>query len=190
MKHEFPDKIIFLDIDGVINTTKHRFQKFDEECMSSFEEILNLTKAKIVISSSWRDENYERMKLNFLEHGCTDKIFNEVIDITCRGFRSTIKGSRLPIVRGNEIKEWIDTRLIYPWHETPSLDKHYQILNEDGSFKMMKHNELNIDFSYLILDDDIDMLYCQKDNFIVTNCDDGITKEHIQQAVNILNYIK
>lgn len=187
MKHEHPDKIIFLDIDGVLNTTKYKFQKFDEECMKNLEEILDATGAKIVVSSSWRSSR-EIMKASFMEHGCTQKIWDAVIDITVRGYDYVKPKSNLPIVRGNEIKEWIDHHLIYPWYATPSLDELYKTYNEDGSFRMMESNEKGIDFSYLILDDDLDMLYDQKDNFINTNCDTGITKEHVEQAIKILNY--
>ena len=188
MKHDFPDKIIFLDVDGVINTTKYHFTKFDEVCLENLQYIIDNTKAKIVISSSWRDEDFTRMKNNFLEHGFTESLWNEIIDITVRGYRYVVKGSNLPIVRGNEIKQWIDTKLIYPWHSNPELNKQYQTLNEDGSFKIMNSNKLNVDFSYVILDDDTDMLYDQKDNFIHTECINGLTKELADKAIKILNY--
>ena len=41
--------------------------------------------------------------------------------------------------------------------------------------------------SYVIFDDDQDMLYSQKDNFIHIDYMHGITKEHIEQAIKILN---
>lgn len=40
---------------------------------------------------------------------------------------------------------------------------------------------------YVILDDDCDMLYCQKDNFIHVNFMHGITEENVEQAIKILN---
>jgi len=188
MKHDFPDKIIFLDIDGVINTTKYHFTKFDEECMDNLLEIINKTNAKIVVSSSWRDEDNIRMKNNFLEHGFYESLWNKIIDITCRGYRYTIKGSNFPIVRGNEIKQWIDIHLKYPWHSNKDFDCFYRINNEDGSFKIMDSNKLNVDYSYLILDDDNDMLYEQRNNFIQTDSLLGLSKEDITKAIKILNY--
>lgn len=187
MKHDHPDKIIFLDIDGVINTTKYRFQKFDEVSMQHLEDILDATGAKIVVSSSWRSDR-ERMKDSFMEHGCTQKIWDAVIDITVRGYDYMKPKSTFPIVRGNEIKEWIDHHLKFPWYANPETNELYSTFNKDGSFKMMNHNQKGQDYSYLILDDDIDMLYDQKDNFINTHCDTGITKEHVEQAIKILNY--
>ena len=52
----------------------------------------------------------------------------------------------------------------------------------------MNSNKLNVDFSYVILDDDTDMLYDQKDNFIHTECVNGLTKELADKAIKILNY--
>ena len=49
-----------------------------------------------------------------------------------------------------------------------------------------KHPEDKIE-SYCIIDDDIDMLYEQKDNFV--NCDayyGGLTKEKADEVINIL----
>jgi len=188
MKHDFPSKIIFLDTDGVFNIPP--YLKFDKRCLENLQTIIDKTGAKIVVSSSWRDEDSERMKVNYIEHGFTEKLWDEIIDITCRGYSNVIKGSKLPIVRGNEIKAWVDTHLKYPWHVTPSLGKHYQLLNEDGSFKIMNSNKLGIDYQYVILDDDTDMLYEQKDNFVNTDGMVGLTSKDVEKAIQILNNIK
>lgn len=187
MKHDHPDKIIFLDIDGVLNTSRHRYMKFDEEAMKNLEDILDATGAKIVVSSSWRSSREIMIPL-FSGHGCTQKIINAIIGITVRGYDYVKPKSDLPIVRGNEIKEWIDRHLKFPWHADPSCDIKYRTFREDGSFRMMDHNENGKDYSYLILDYDTDMLYEQRNNFINTNALDGITKEHVEQAIKILNY--
>jgi len=112
MKHNFPDKIIFLDIDGVINIPP--YQMFDKHCMNNLHSIINQTNAKIVISSSWRCDNI-LMKEQFDAHGFYDDLWLDIIDITIRGYNHVIKGSQLPIVRGNEIKAWVDTHLKYPY---------------------------------------------------------------------------
>ena len=39
---------------------------------------------------------------------------------------------------------------------------------------------------YVILDDDADILMCQKDNYININRKTGITKEDIEKIINIL----
>ena len=178
-----------MDVDGVINTNKHRFTKFDEQCLEYLQQIIDVTGAKIVVSSSWRDEDPTRMKANFLENGFPEKLWDEIIDITDRGHRHIIRGSQFPICRGNEIKHWVDTKLKYPWHSDKSLQKQYELLNDDGSFKIMNTNILNIDYSYVILDDDSDMLYEQKDNFIHTDALLGLSQNDVVKAIKILNYV-
>lgn len=54
-------KIIFLDIDGVLNYRGSNF--IDTECFNNLKHIVEATGAKIVIISTWRvcmDDNYMR----------------------------------------------------------------------------------------------------------------------------------
>lgn len=184
MKH---NKIIFLDIDGVVNIPP--YQKFTPELVSNIEQLIKMTDAKIVMSSSWRDANTERMKETLIEHGFTEKLFAEIIGITCRGYNHVVKGSKLPIVRGNEIKAWVDTNLVYPWHANPDMKEQYEVKDEKGDFKIMRSNRVGKDFSYVILDDDCDMLLEQEPWFIRCKWDEGFTEERLQVAVNKLNSI-
>lgn len=188
MRHDFPNKIIFLDIDGVLNTGRNMFLMFDNESMRNLMNIIDHTGAKIVISSSWRTD-IPVMKQKFIEHGCEQEILDNIIGITVRGYNCVIKGSNLPIVRGNEIKHWVDTYLKHPWHSNSDLKKIYSSYKEDGSFKCMVTNDLNIDYTYIILDDDDDILYEQKNNYIQTNPEIGITLTDVQKAIDILNKI-
>jgi hypothetical protein len=79
-------KIIFLDIDGVIevpNLGAH----FDADCCRNLKEILKATSAKIVISSSWRDcECTINLLYEYLEEQGITK--DEVV-----GFTPTLSGS-------------------------------------------------------------------------------------------------
>jgi hypothetical protein len=182
MKH---NKIIFLDVDGVINTVKHHFSKFDEECLERIRRIITETGAKVVVSSSWREGDLERTKKHF-----PPWLQEHIIGETIRGYKETIKGSSLPIERGNEIEHWIDRNLVYPWHANPEMDAQYRVNNPDGSFKIMNSNKLNVDFTYVILDDDDqNMLYEQRHNFVCTDSYKGISDEHTEEAIRILNKI-
>lgn len=183
------NKIIFLDIDGVLSTGRCKFMQWDTEAMDNLLYLINETSAHIVVSSSWRDSNHDKMIKTFKEHGCYKEITDRIIGITCRGYTFVRKGSKLPIVRGNEIKEWIDIHLRYPWHGTPELDKEYTEYNDDGSFKIMRHNKLNKDYFYVILDDDTDMLLDQGLNFVRTDINIGLTRKDADKAINILNGI-
>lgn len=49
-------KVIFLDIDGVLNTsyTKYRDEVLDDFRLDYLAKIVNKTHAKIVLTSTWR----------------------------------------------------------------------------------------------------------------------------------------
>lgn len=72
------------------------------------------------------------------------------------------------ICRGNEIEKWLCDNL--GSYGTKYGSKYYQK-----------------DYEYVIFDDDSDMLLGQKDNFIQTNRQTGITQEDIDKAIKILN---
>lgn len=172
-------KIIFLDIDGVLNSEKWYKERFDKKLYPNLEgyplcefdpltiEQLNLltdkTNAKIVISSTWRmGRTIDELKKLFEEVG----IKGEIIGITPHLTFSDGHG----VDRGNEIKRWIDLNCIRWWD------------------KIFDEKEKNITLeSYVILDDDPDMLLEQKDNFVRTSWRDGLTALHTRKAIKILN---
>lgn len=69
----------------------------------------------------------------------------------------------------------------------------YTCQNDDIRSTLCRGNEIQYVLEskditgYVIFDDDQDMLYSQKDNFIHIDYMHGITKEHIEQAIKILN---
>jgi hypothetical protein len=69
------------------------------------------------------------------------------------------------------------------------MDKQYRLHNEDGSFKMMRSNKLDVDYTFCILDDDNDFLLCQKNHFVETDGIIGLTKQDAAKAIEILNKI-
>ena len=172
-------KIIFLDIDGVLNSEKWYKERFDKKLYPNLEgyplcefdpltiEQLNLltdkTNAKIVISSTWRmGRTIDELKKLFEEVG----IKGEIIGVTPHLTFSDGHG----VDRGNEIKRWIDLNCIRWWD------------------KMLSQKEKDITLeSYVILDDDPDMLLEQKDNFVRTSWRDGLTALHTRKAIKILN---
>ena len=112
-----------------------------------------------------------------------------IVGETIRGYHETIKGSSLPIERGNEIKHWVDRNLVYPWHAHGELTDEYRdkSSNKETSH-LMTWNIPNRDFTYVIIDDDDDMLYQQKDYFVHTNYKNGFTKKDLNKALKILNH--
>ena len=166
-------KIIFLDIDGVLNCEnwyKKRFIQEIDRNMDSYplcefyplavDQLNVLTKktnAEIVVSSTWRiGRTVAELNSIFKQVG----IEKDILDFT-----PSLRG----MPRGVEIKKWIDTYCI---QDTDRL------FNKKGGIKLE---------SYVILDDDSDMLLEQKDNFIKTSWQDGLTAIQVNKAIYILN---
>lgn len=47
-------KVVFLDIDGVLNSAKTNFHRIDPELVSHLNWLLDQSGAKVVVSSTWR----------------------------------------------------------------------------------------------------------------------------------------
>lgn len=187
MKHDFPNRIIFLDIDGVLSTARNAYGMWDSEAMNNLIKIIQATDAKIVVSSSWRNPDQAAMRKNFKAHGCPDEILDAIVGVTVYGCYWIKDTNKIDIVRGNEIEQFVKTHLTYPWYAFPECDGAYRVFDEDGSFKVMNSNRLDRDYTYLILDDDSDMLYDQRNHFIQTNAEVGITLSDAKRGIEILN---
>lgn len=161
-------KVIFLDIDGVLNVNYPERDKygriFHPHFVDNLSWIIEETGAKIVISSTWRFGGLQRMKdlWSFRE------LPGEVIDITpdCHDLVNEGRFEYLDHVdRGHEIDYWLEGRT--------------DIEN------------------YVIIDDDNDFLPHQRSRFVRTanNINDpesidigyGLTKECARRVISILN---
>lgn len=186
MKH---NKIIFLDIDGVVNLASDYYLKFNKEALLLLEHIIQKTGAKIVVSSSWRSGNLSITRNSFKDKGMSQYLLDQIVGETDRYHWFIKDKSYLSIVRGNEIKTWVDRNLKYPWHANPEMDAQYRENKEDGSFARMKSNVAGVDYSYVILDDDNDMLLTQAPYFVRTWDPEGLNLEMAEKAIQILNQI-
>lgn len=166
------DKLIFLDIDGVISTEKSRYA-LDKDACDLLGKIIDATDAKIVISSSWRRNTVEDTK----EELTTVRDFvpfpfpyaERIIGVTIRAYAYVMQGIHLAIPRGVEIKPWIDTH----------------IHSDNG--KNWNEKVVGVDFDYVILDDDSDMLLEQAEHFVKTDTRLGLTEDDVERAIKILN---
>ena len=166
------EKIIFLDIDGVLavpSCLKDGMWALSDEKQKLLGKILDQTGAKIVLSSSWRYATLERTKEHMESEGFLFK--DKLIGVTIRAYHYLETGSKihLSIPRGVEIKQWIDTH----------------IHSDNG--KNWERKKVGKDFTYIILDDDRDMLLEQKAHFLKTNSEIGLTDDTVERAVAILN---
>ena len=160
-------KVIFLDIDGVLNheafykeryekvmdgeKLNHPYSEIDSKSVANLNSLIEETNAKIVISSTWRHSGIDYCKDVLEFHGFK----GEIIDIT-----PNLRGQGC--LRGNEILQWI-------------RDNH-KLVGDYYNFT-----------EYVILDDDSDMLYWQRNNFLLIDRFVGLTMGNVFQAKKILN---
>ena len=156
-------KVIFLDFDGVITTYESRWC-IEARKLELLEEIIKVTGAKIVVTSSWKHgysdvENFKKSlydkRLKKCSPLCYDSIeksfdiFNHFIeniyDIT------DSRGSW----RGDEIERW--------------LDKHEEEVE-----------------NYVILDDDSDFKEEQLFHFVETDSYEGLTEREVKLCISVL----
>jgi hypothetical protein len=152
-------KVIFLDIDGVLNNDHddivHNTEGFYcPVLVDRLNKIIHATRAKIVVSSTWR---LSRRVSQLQDTLSTMGVIGEVI-----GRTDDIEGRWA--LRGNAIFKYI-------------LDNTEQLgVERWWDFK-----------SYVILDDDNDMLLDQVGHFVRTDGLLGLTEKNVQQAIEILN---
>lgn len=102
-------KVIFLDIDGVLNnshtrtTTRDGWCFVDDELVANLKKVVDATDAKIVLSSTWRDGwHWEDESLNDISFIDLRKKFQEF------GMRISSKTGDWKKNRGLEIEEWLN----------------------------------------------------------------------------------
>lgn len=149
-------RIVFLDIDGCVNSekfynkTKGIKGDFDPEPIKLLNTLKDLN-VEVVVSSSWGEDGVTQLK-------------NVGLELAIIGYTQHFYQDWL--CRGNEIEKWL-------------------IDNSKISTKFGK-NYKDKEYNYVIIDDDTDMLLGQKDNFVHIDRETGITKKDIEKIVDIL----
>lgn len=150
-------KVIFLDIDGVLNSTRSAaalggmpwpglkkerdWHLFDPVAVGLLRRACEKTGAVCVLSSSWR-AHLDDAGLQDL----AQRLGVQIIDRT--------RETRGAEIRGVQIAEWLQAH--------PEVD------------------------TYVILDDDSDMLDEQKERFVKTNFREGFLFEHYMRLTHLL----
>ncbi len=163
-------RILFLDIDGVLNTKWWYTQMdrnsprdqygyaFDPKAVANLKRIVEETGAGIVISSSWKSFGFSELEEMWTDRGLPGKLIgvtpNSVSDELL--LNADIDSIELFHIRGEEIKEW--------------LTKHGKNVS-----------------NYAIIDDMDNMLSEQHSHFVHTNPEVGITEEDAEKAIAIIN---
>lgn len=158
-------KIIFLDIDGVLNSVEYfeqtkdctGYTEINPEKVKLLKEIIDRTGAEIVLSSTWRDLGKRK---NEPEH----PMYTYLTD--------TLKEYGMEIVdhtpyigqdRPKEIKAWLDNQ----------HDKGIRFVSLDDDFPECKYDEAGIGNCL------VSTSFYEKDG--------GLRHEHAEKAVEILN---
>lgn len=156
-------KIIFLDIDGVLNCEeayrageckyqewiwedgrKEHYQRFCSWSKKWMNKLIEETDAKIVISSTWRHSGIEFMRKVWN----LEEMKGEIIGIT-----PSLRSNKIQIPRGMEIEFYLENDLKFR-HINWSGEEQDRIIRESGIE------------NYIIIDDDSDMLYSQRNHFV------------------------
>ena len=151
-------KIIFLDIDGVLNCEeayrsggcqytewiwedgrKDHYQRFCSWSKDLMNKLIRETGAKIVISSTWRHSGIEFMR---------KEMEGEIIGIT-----PSLRNDAIHIPRGMEIEYYLKE------------DLKFNHINWDKETQRDYMTKSKVD-NYIIIDDDSDMLYRQRNHFV------------------------
>lgn len=162
-------KIIFLDIDGVLNQNNGKYAYNDEcgstgidpNCVNRLNKILKKTRAKIVIISAWRymiiRGAMEIKGFSYLlqTHGL---LKNRIFDYIAKD----LTNSSDDMSRGLLISQWVE------------------------KYKSKKLNKIHRLTHYVVIDDKDLGISAQGHPFIQTNPITGLTDENVEEAINIL----
>jgi HAD domain in Swiss Army Knife RNA repair proteins len=172
-------RVIFLDIDGVLNSESYMlklaakhcqlephtpcdcfklYRQIDPEAIARLNRLVAVTEAKIVISSTWR-KLFDPPDLRRIleDHGLVGEIIGETPDgANDSELRAGLRDGELAqdrVFRGNEIDFWLKRH--------PAVDR------------------------FVILDDGSDMMM-HKNRLVQTDCEDGLCDEHVDLAIRVL----
>lgn len=157
-------KVLFLDIDGVLNSANYRKQKgadyifsiVDETKIPLLKKIIDATGAELVLSSSWRKGWYFHQDADTFGGNYFDKLFEKY---------SLNIYSKTPVLehcqRAKEIRLWL----------------------VDYSQKGIESFAIIDDIDFFVNDVDL------RQHFVQTSDDFGLTEENVIEAIKKLNSI-
>lgn len=163
-------KIIFLDIDGVLNSNRYEdfllshnecpFDEygalFDPKCIRALDRLILTSEAKIVISSSWKDKRIRKDAFSILKKMWKNRnLPGEILDVTptltpnclLREYGIT----NTTAWKGYEIDQWLRSSIQY--------------------------------HSYIIIDDEDIVLDYQRPFFIMTDGYDGLSDTDVDIGI-------
>ena len=169
-------KVIFLDVDGVLNSNRTLYEdiSLEDDLILNLKELVDKTGAKIILSSSWRlSTEAVSMLMDKL-----DKFGLVISGMTCDG----VDLDWLEKYEFDATKKYLDTK--FDWDENRQI----KITHDRGAeiFKWLHDHD---DCAYVILDDEIEDIkpYFSESVIVKTSYKTGLTKEDVKKAIQILN---
>ena len=160
-------KIIFLDFDGVLNSQLYFVRRHAEKLAGHDLGVAgDLDPVAVGFLNNLIEGTGAKVVVSSTWRiGMTIEDLQELLEKV--GFKGEVIGITPDLrsdycLRGNEILEWIKAN--------------ESLVGDYSNYK-----------NYLILDDDNDMLYWQKDNFVKIDNKVGLTENDIKRCVEILN---
>lgn len=168
------DKFLFLDFDGVLNTSRYAklLKKdgidlydeygamFDPNTISNLESIIEQTNCKIVLSTSWRNEGLLRMRFLWKDRNLPGEIFSMTPILLSTTYQDSLNGEMFCIPELNakalEINAWLQ-----------------QYASKS--------------FNYVIVDDENVFFQKQQKHLVLTDEYDGLTVDKADKTIEILN---
>ena len=168
------DKFLFLDFDGVLNTSRYAklLKKdgidlydeygamFDPNTTSNLKNIIEQTNCKIVLSTSWRNEGLLRMRSLWKDRNLPGEIFSMTPILLSTTYQDSQNGEMFCIPELNakalEINAWLQQ------YTTNS-------------------------FNYVIIDDENVFFQNQQNHLVLTDEHDGLTAQKAKNVIDILN---
>jgi len=160
-------KVIFLDVDGVLNSeddllgiqndgTVNPGREIFDRPLALLKSLVDATNAKIVISSSWRVGCAKCGRESFYGKELYETLKQRLGDYDMAAIDVTPVINKPMVKRGDEIRKWLNT------------------------------TEYEIE-SFVILDDEADMCEYNSTNLVQTSMKTGLLEEHVEMAKTILN---
>jgi hypothetical protein len=182
-----PPKLIFLDIDGVLNNANSSVFELcviEDELVNLLKEIVDKTGAKIVLSTTWRYTKETRQMVN------DSLIKNQVpIYINCT--------PNFGINRTDEILCWLKENTNFKCPDNPEfnvLSSEQSINQNDLPLTELKLSTNLLDVKFIVLDDldltkDGNNFSYIGDRFILVDRKVGLTIDNVNLAIKLLNNI-
>ena len=170
-------KILFLDIDGVLNPGQYNkymiennlndFDEngsiFDPNAVDNLRLIIDCTNADVIISSTWRYDGLDKMQKLWKDRNMPGKIVGITPHLIITSF------------------EEVDSKEI--WQKRPIGSRGIEI----DEWLRLNTNEMLEPYTYVIVDDEDDFLLHQASHVVLTDPNFGLTKVIASIIINKLN---